>query len=181
MMELTGKKVFIRFFEDKDALALLDMQLRNSDFFQQYAPIFENDFYTLDAKRKYISICAQQRLADQQYTFGIFLKETGTLIGDIALARIVRGPLQRGLLGYSLDQQHNGEGYATEAVRLTVKFAFEDLKLHRVEAGVMLNNTGSMRVLEKAGFHKEGIEQQGVKINGRWEDHQVFAILSNKN
>ncbi|MBT2583180.1 GNAT family protein [Planococcus sp. ISL-109] len=180
-MELIGKKIFIRFFEDKDALALLDMQLRNSDFFQQYAPTFGNDFYTLDAKQQYISNCAQQRLADQQYTFGIFLKETGTLVGDVSLARIVRGPLQRGLLGYSLDQQYNGRGYATEAVSLAVQFAFDNLKLHRVEAGVMLRNIGSMRVLEKAGFHKEGIEQKGVKINGQWEDHQMFAIISNRN
>ena len=45
----------------------------------------------------------------------------------------------------------------------------------------MPRNIGSMRVLEKAGFHKEGIERQGVKINGRWEDHQVFAILSQDN
>ena len=62
-----------------------------------------------------------------------------------------------------------------------LKFAFEELHLHRFDAGVMLGNTASMRVLEKAGFHREGIEQKGVKINGRWEDHQIFAVLSDKD
>lgn len=66
----------------------------------------------------------------------------------------------------------------TEAVKLIVDFAFHELKLHRIEAGVMPRNLGSMRVLEKAGFHKEGIARKNVKINGVWEDHQVLAILN---
>jgi ribosomal-protein-alanine N-acetyltransferase len=103
------------------------------------------------------------------------------LIGDVVLFHIFRGPLQRCLIGYSLDKQYNGNGYSTEAVSLAVEFAFNELKLHRVEAGVMLNNIGSMRVLEKAGFHREGIERKGVKINGQWEDHQIFAIISDNN
>ncbi len=66
----------------------------------------------------------------------------------------------------------------TETVRLVVDYAFHELKLHRIEAGVMPRNLGSMRVLEKAGFHKEGIARKNVKINGVWEDHQVLAILN---
>lgn len=65
----------------------------------------------------------------------------------------------------------------TEAVKLIVDFAFHELKLHRIEAGVMPRNLGSMRVLEKAGFHK-GHRPKNVKINGVWEDHQVLAILN---
>lgn len=78
----------------------------------------------------------------------------------------------------SLDQEHNGKGYTTEAVNLVVNYAFEILNLHRIEAGVMPDNLGSMRVLEKAGFHKEGIAIKNVEINGRWEDHQILAILN---
>jgi ribosomal-protein-alanine N-acetyltransferase len=63
-------------------------------------------------------------------------------------------------------------------VRLIVDYAFEVLKLHRIEAGVMPHNIGSIRVLEKAGFHKEGLSKKNVKINGRWEDHLHFAIVN---
>nr|WP_266105223.1 GNAT family protein [Dehalococcoides mccartyi] len=42
----------------------------------------------------------------------------------------------------------------------------------------MPGNKGSMRVLEKAGFHEEGLEQKGIRINGQWEDHQIFAVIS---
>lgn len=85
------------------------------------------------------------------------------------------------MFGYYLDLQHNGKGYMTEAVKLIVRFAFEDINLHRIEAGVMPHNIGSISVLEKAGFHKEGIAQKNVKINGKWEDHQVLAIVNEKN
>jgi ribosomal-protein-alanine N-acetyltransferase len=180
-MGLSGDKIFIRFFEDTDAEALLDLHLRNGEFFQKYSPTFSDDFYTLDSKRKYISSSIKQREEDKAYSFGIYLKDNGKLIGDISLYHISRGSLQRCLIGYSLDKQYNGRGYTTEAVYLAVEFAFNELNLHRVEAGVMLSNIGSMRVLEKAGFHKEGIEQKGVKINGKWEDHQIFATISDNN
>lgn len=65
-----------------------------------------------------------------------------------------------------MDQDHNGKGYMTEAVKLVVNYAFEELKFHSIEAGVMPNNTGSMKVLLKSGFHKEGIAKKNVKING---------------
>ncbi|WP_026571160.1 MULTISPECIES: GNAT family N-acetyltransferase [Sediminibacillus] len=180
-MSPTDKKIYIAFYDDSDANALLDLHLRNGELFQKYSPTFSNDYYTLEAKRKYISNSIKQREEDKQYSFGIFLKDGDKLIGEVSLSRISRGALQRGLIGYSLDKQYNGRGLTTEAVTLAVDFAFNELKLHRIDAGVMLSNLGSMRVLEKAGFHKEGIEQKGVKINGQWEDHQIFAIISDNN
>ncbi|MBL3644630.1 GNAT family N-acetyltransferase [Bacillus sp. RHFB] len=75
--------------------------------------------------------------------------------------------LQSALIGYYLDQKNNGNGYTTEAVNLVIDYAFRTLSLHRIEAGVMPNNIGSIRVLEKAGFHKEGIAKQNIKINDR--------------
>lgn len=180
-MELAGSKIFLRYLEDTDAESLLDLQLRNREFFQKTSPTFEDDYYTLDEKRKYISNSIKQRENEREHSFGIFLKDNGKLIGTINLFSIIRGPLQKCMIGYSLDKQYNGKGYTTEAVSLLVEFAFSELKLHRIEAGVKPDNIGSMRVLEKAGFQKEGIERKGVKINGQWEDHQIFAIISEDN
>ncbi|SDX54566.1 GNAT family N-acetyltransferase [Paenibacillus sp. CF384] len=177
-MTLIGDRVYIRFLEIEDAEALLDMQVRNRELFQKYSPIFADDFYTLESKRQSITDSIKQREEDKKYNFGIFLKESDILIGSISLNQIYRGPLERGMIGYQLDGLYNGKGLMTEAVSLTVAFAFHELHLHRIDAGVMPSNTGSMRVLEKAGFQKEGIERRGVKINGQWEDHQIFAILS---
>jgi [ribosomal protein S5]-alanine N-acetyltransferase len=180
-MSLTGNKIFIRFFENSDAESLLELHLRNRALFQKYSPTFDDGYYALDSKRKHISDSIKNRKEDKEYSFGIFLKDGGKLVGDVSLFHIFRGSLQRCMIGYSLDAQFSGRGYTTEAVRLAVEFAFNELKLHRIDAGVMLNNTGSMRVLEKAGFHREGIEQKGAKINGHWEDHQIFAVISDNN
>ncbi|WP_461614956.1 GNAT family N-acetyltransferase [Clostridium sp. Marseille-QA1073] len=180
-MEIIGSKIYIRYFKDVDVETLFDLNLRNKEFFQKYSPTHDDNFYTLDSQRKFISDMTKQRENDDQYCFGIFVKDSNELIGYVNLFQILRGPLQSCLIGYSLDKQQNGNGYATEAVSLAVRFAFNELKLHRIEAGVMLTNTGSMRVLEKVGFHKEGIAQKNVKINGQWQDHQVFAIISDKD
>lgn len=180
-MELMGNKIYIRFFEDQDAQSLLDLHVRNREFFQKYSPIFQEESYTYEGIRNFIRESVTQREEDKNYAFGIFSKQTHELVGEISLARVVRGPLQRCMVGYSLDSQFNGKGFTTEAVSLAVEFAFIELKLHRVEAGVMPSNTGSMRVLEKAGFHKEGLEQKGVMINGSWEDHFIFSIISEDN
>ena len=180
-MELMGNKIYIRFFKEQDAQSLLDLHVRNREFFQKYSPIFQEESYTSEGIRNFISESTTQRDSDKNYAFGIFSMETHELLGEISLSRVLRGPLQKCMIGYSLDSRFNGRGYTTEAVSLAVEFAFIELKLHRVEAGVMPSNTGSMRVLEKAGFHREGIERKGVKINGSWEDHYIFAIISEIN
>ncbi|GMA58037.1 acetyltransferase (GNAT) family protein [Alicyclobacillus sacchari] len=77
-----------------------------------------------------------------------------------------------------MDKAYNGRGYTTEAVRLVVDYAFRVLKLHRIEAGVMPHNEGSIRVLEKSGFEKEGLSKKNVLINGKWEEHLHFAIVN---
>jgi ribosomal-protein-alanine N-acetyltransferase len=180
-MELIGSKIFIRLFEDRDAEVLLDLYLRNGEFFQKYSPTYADDFYTLDSKRNFISDSIKQSEKGDKYSFGIFIKDNEKLIGGVDLFQIIRGPLQSCLIGYSLDKQYNGNGYVTEAVSLAVEFAFNKINLHRVEAGVMPSNTASMRVLEKVGFHKEGIAKKSVKLNGKWEDHQILAIISDNN
>jgi ribosomal-protein-alanine N-acetyltransferase len=82
------------------------------------------------------------------------------------------------MIGYSLDQACNGRGWMTEAVKQAVRYAFEELKLHRVYGEATLRNIGSIRVLEKAGFHREGVARSKLMLNGVWEDLQVMAIIN---
>lgn len=93
------------------------------------------------------------------------------------LSEVVRGNLQSGWIGYFLDQTYNGKGYMSEAVKVIVQHAFSELGLHRIEAGVMPHNIGSIKVLLKAGFTKEGIARKNVKIDGVWQDHITLAII----
>ncbi len=174
---LQGNNVYIRPFRYEDGSVLLEMLSKNRDFFEQFSMERNNDFYTLESQLARIENYEADWKNNQAYNFGIFTNE-GTLIGTINLFQVFRGSLQSAFIGYFLDRKHNGKGYTTEAVRLLVDYAFQTLKLHRIEAGVMPHNIGSIRVLEKAGFHKEGIAKKNVKINGKWEDHQVLAIIN---
>jgi ribosomal-protein-alanine N-acetyltransferase len=65
----------------------------------------------------------------------------------------------------------------TEAVRLILKHAFVNLKLHRVEAKVQAHNAPSINVLKRCGFTKEGFSPKYLKIGGKWRDHERWAII----
>ncbi|MCM2674417.1 GNAT family N-acetyltransferase [Alkalicoccobacillus plakortidis] len=175
---MIGDLIYLRSFQIEDAEDLLLMQTQNKLFFEQYSMMRTNDFYSMDYQKQMIKQFSQLKLQGIEFHFGIFLNDTDQLIGTIDLFQLYRGSLQSAMIGYFISHAHNGNGYATEACKLLVNYAFSNLKLHRLEAGVMPRNLGSIRVLEKSGFHKEGIARKNVRINGVWEDHQVLACLN---
>lgn len=78
---------------------------------------------------------------------------------------------------YKLNPDFWAKGYATEAVKTIFDFGFKQLQLHRIEAGCAIENIGSIKVLEKAGFTKEGRTRKLLPIRGEWHDNFGFAIL----
>jgi ribosomal-protein-alanine N-acetyltransferase len=81
-------------------------------------------------------------------------------------------------LGYWMSQHEAGKGIMTEAVNLLVPHAFEALRLDRIEAACLPANIASVRVLEKAGFQREGLARDYLAINGKRCDHALFARLA---
>ena len=96
--------------------------------------------------------------------FGVFLKNNGKPIGNVRLFDIhpihLRGELS--LLFY--DKSEWGKGYATEAVEAVVKFAFDELNLHRITADHYANNIASSKMFKKAGFIEEGVFKDHFNI-----------------
>lgn len=84
---------------------------------------------------------------------------------------------QIGEIGYSLGAEHHGLGYGTEAIRLFLRTAFYDIGLFRVEARCSIHNPASYRLLEKAGFRREGILRQYLTIRGERTDHFLYSII----
>lgn len=175
---MSDERVYIRFAEEEDARELTELYQRNREFFEQFSPANSEEFYTEEQQLQMIIKSRTDRAEDRKYDFLICHKETGAIMGSAGLSFVVRGPLQRCMIGYILDQEYNGKGYMTEAVKLVVRYAFEELKFHRIIGEASPRNPGSVRVLEKAGFHKEGISRSNLKIHGVWEDHQVLAIIN---
>ena len=100
------------------------------------------------------------------------------VIGRIALGGVLRGAFQNGYLGYWIDADRQGQGLMTEAVRAATEFALSAAALHRVQAAVMPRNAASQRVLEKAGYRREGLALRYLCIAGTWEDHLIFAMTA---
>jgi [ribosomal protein S5]-alanine N-acetyltransferase len=115
----------------------------------------------------------------QAYVFLIAPREDDrTILGRIALGGLLRGAFQNAYLGYWIDADHAGRGLMTEAVGAATSFAFSSAQLHRVQAAVMPSNAGSQRVLEKAGYRREGLAARYLCIAGVWEDHILFAATA---
>ncbi len=108
------------------------------------------------------------------YGFGIFLG--GNFVGEININAVQRGPFQNAYVGYWIDQAHAGRGYTPEAVVLVLRFAFEELRLHRVQISIVPRNESSHRVVQKLGIRSEGIAERYLEINGVWEDHVRYAM-----
>ena len=99
------------------------------------------------------------------------------IVGAINLSQIFLGPFRSAYLGYYIGAAHARQGHMTEGLQLMLKYAFEQLKLHRLEANVQPHNTSSIALIKRAGFVHEGFSRRYLKIGGRWRDHERWAIL----
>ena len=94
------------------------------------------------------------------------------------MGNIRHGVAQTGHIGYWMGARFAGRGYMVEAARLVVDYAFTALRLHRIEAACIPGNERSIRVLEKAGFKREGLLRSYLRINGVWQDHHLYALIA---
>jgi [ribosomal protein S5]-alanine N-acetyltransferase len=167
--------VYLRPLEFDDAEALLEVLVRDRVFLDRWEPIRPDTFFTLETQQRGLE---RLREADDFADFGIFLETDDELVGRVQLSGISPSPFENAYLGYFVSERHNGRGYATAGVRLAVSAALGELELHRVQAAVIPRNVPSIRVLEKAGFRKEGVALRYLQIAGVWEDHVLYAVTA---
>lgn len=154
---------------------------KNRIFLELFEPQREDSFYRTDEQISIMQneICLQNEKLS--FRFYIFLKESpNSIIGSVALNNIVWGSFLSCFIGYKLSEDYLNRGYMTEAVRRIIDFAFDDLKLHRIEGNVMPINEPSLAVLRKCNFINEGYAPKYLQINGIWEDH-IHMVLLNEN
>lgn len=108
--------------------------------------------------------------------FGVFVGPS--FVGEMNLSSIQRGPFQSAYIGYWISEDVAGHGYTPEALVVIMRYAFEELGLHRVQIAIIPRNAASRRVVEKLGIREEGIALRYLEINGVWEDHVRYAVTS---
>jgi ribosomal-protein-alanine N-acetyltransferase len=115
---------------------------------------------------------------DLGYAFLVFREVDNALLGGLTLSNVRRGVTQAASLGYWIGLPHVRQGYMRAALAVTMPFAFDSLKLHRIEAACLPCNVASIRVLEGAGFKHEGLARNYLKINGAWQDHVLYGLVA---
>ncbi|MBX3380552.1 MAG: GNAT family N-acetyltransferase [Phycisphaeraceae bacterium] len=116
--------------------------------------------------------------AEDRQRFLICRNEDARMVGYVGLNGIRHGVLQSCELGYWIGKSFTRNGYMTEGLLLAVRHAFEHLKLHRVEANVQPRNVASIGVVKKAGLRFEGVALRFLQIDGKWCDHQRWALTA---
>jgi RimJ/RimL family protein N-acetyltransferase len=112
------------------------------------------------------------------FQFAVELKETGRLIGDCGLKTAEDG--RQGEVGFTLSREHQGKGFAFEAVSRLLDYAFGDLGLHRIVAVADQENASSVALLERLGMRREVSLVQNAWFKGRWASEYLYAILRDK-
>ncbi|SOC35220.1 [SSU ribosomal protein S5P]-alanine acetyltransferase [Rhizobium subbaraonis] len=155
-------------------------QLRSESrqFLEPWEPTWRSDELSESAYRARVVRNEQEFASGQALPLFLFLKEEQRLLGGMTIGYIRRGAAQCCMIGYWMGERHAGRGHMLSAVRLAIPYIFSELQLHRVEAACIPENTRSIRLLEKAGFQREGYLREYLKINGEWRDHLMYSLLA---
>lgn len=121
-------------------------------------------------------VAAQTEQPRRVRQLAITLKTDGRLIGNCGM-RVNNPALREGNIGYELNPDHWGRGYATEAARAMLALGFDELRLHRIWAECVADNLASARVLEKLGMRREAHFHEHQWYRDRWWDTLIYAML----
>lgn len=176
-MALEGFRVVVRPCRNTDYSEWQRVRSRNMDRLKTFEPTWMMDALTQDFFSRRLHRHARDWVEDRAYCFLIFDKQEDRLIGGINLNHICRGAAQNASLGYWIDETYEGQGYMAEAGRLVIGYAFDTLKLHRINAACLPDNQRSKNLLARLGFEEEGFAKNYFKINGKWRDHTLFGLV----
>jgi ribosomal-protein-alanine N-acetyltransferase len=167
--------VTVRPVQVDDAAALAAVLVRSRAALAPWDPVRSESYFTEAGQRRGIADALRVHAGGASYP-GVVLVD-GRPAGRVNLNNVVRGAFDSTDLGYWVDVEQQGRGVATAAVRAVLAVAFDELGLHRVQAGTLVHNHASRRVLAKNGFAEIGFAPRYIRIAGRWQDHVLHQRL----
>jgi ribosomal-protein-alanine N-acetyltransferase len=141
-------------------------------------PVRRPEEITRAAFGKLVRIWDRLARADRMYSFGLFTRARGELVGTINLLVVVRLSSQLAWVGYGIFNQHWRKGFGREGLEAVLAIAFRELRLHRVEAGIQPKNRASIALVRALGMRREGAPRRAVWIGRGWRDLVVYAATA---
>lgn len=128
-------------------------------------------------REQYQAYLARYAQPDEESVL-ICVRGSGAIAGVVNINSIIRGRFQSASIAYAAFAPTAGQGYMTEGLTLVVRYAFEQLQLHRLEAQIQPDNHASLKLVRKVGFRYEGCSPELLYIDGAWRDHERWAITN---
>lgn len=175
-LTLNGDNIYLKILNTNDANILLNYYKKNREHLRTFEELKDENFYTLEGQTILIRQQYIKFLNGNSAFFGIFKNKI--MIGVINLYNIMGGMFKNATVGYSIDEAEQGKGYMKEAVNIINDYAFNTLKLHRIQATTLTNNIKSKSVLKACGFKEIGISEKYLFINGKWQDQCILYKLN---
>jgi [ribosomal protein S5]-alanine N-acetyltransferase len=175
---LRGDRVTLRHPTMHDYHSWAEIRSESREFLRPWEPSWPSDDLTRGAFRRRVRRYQRDIREDIGAPFFVYRRSDDQLIGGLTLSNIRRGVTMSCSLGYWMGSRFAGQGYMSDAVRTVIPYVFGELRLHRIEAASMPNNARSLSLLEKVGFTREGFARRYLLIDGRWQDHVLYAMLS---
>jgi ribosomal-protein-alanine N-acetyltransferase len=173
------ERLTIRLAAPGDIPALLRYFTENAAYLTPTAPLLPPAFFTEPYWQAQVARNREEFAAGRSVRMHLFPHNAPeTVIGSLSLNNIVRGAAHYCDLGYSLAEDRQGQGLMSEAVAAAIRYAFDELRLHRVKAAYLPTNERSGRLLRRLGFAVEGYARDYLLIQGRWQDQVLVGLVN---
>ena len=179
--EASGRDHYLRLPRNADYKAWYKLRSESRGFLEKWEPSWEPDALTEANFRARVIRSAQEFASGVAVPLFLFSRSNHELVGGLTIGHIRRGAAQSCMIGYWMGERHAGQGHMTAGLQLAIGYIFGQLALHRIEAACIPENDRSIRLLEKAGFQREGYMKEYLKIRGEWRDHLLFALISSNH
>jgi len=173
-----GDLVHLRAPQMGDYAEWAELRAESRDFLIPWEPLWPRDDLTRSAFRRRVRRYIRDIREDLAYPMFIFSNADNALMGGVTISNIRRGVAQACSIGYWIGAPYARQGNMSQAMRACIPFVFDTLRLHRLEAACLPVNAASIALLRKCGFSEEGYARRYLQINGKWQDHLLFAMLS---
>lgn len=162
----------------KDARAIAQYYLDNEKHLAPWEPRRTPGSHAPEVWAERLGFREKEQREGRGYYFLTYDNKRRAVIATCSLTGVVRGPVEACYMGYSVDRHYEGQGVMKQLCSHVIDYAFNTVELHRIMANYMPNNERSGNLLRKLGFEREGYAKQYLRINGRWQDHVLTALIN---
>jgi [ribosomal protein S5]-alanine N-acetyltransferase len=171
--------VTLRPLTARDARPWREARVRNAEWLRRWEPTNpETPLYQTSLGPYIAMVRTMRREARHGITLPWVVLVDGRFAGQMTVGNIVWGSARTASVGYWVDEQFAGRGVIPTALAMAMDHCFMVVGLHRIEATIRPENRASRRVVEKLGFHEEGIRRRSLHVDGAWRDHVCYAITA---